>query len=167
VTQFFDRIPKYFSRSNMMRKIFIAMVMILGFLGTSASAAGLTDALMSSLGVSQKQASGGAGSLMKYAKGNLSKDDFSKVSSSIPDMSSILAAAPAATKAAGGGLGGIGGMASALGGDSVAGLASLASSFSDLGLSADMIQKFIPTILEYVKGTGGSDVMGLLAGALK
>ncbi len=149
-----------------MRKIFIAIVMILGFLGTSANAAGLTDTLMSSLGVSEKQASGGAGSLMKYAKGNLSKDDFSKVSSSIPDMSSIMSAAPDVAKAAGG-LGGIGGMASALGGDSVAGLASLASSFSDLGLSADMIQKFIPTILEYVKGTGGSDVMGLLAGALK
>ncbi|MEA1918836.1 MAG: DUF2780 domain-containing protein [Campylobacterota bacterium] len=150
-----------------MRKIFIAMIMTLGFLGATANAAGLTDTLMSSLGVSEKQAAGGAGSLLKYAKGNLSADDFSKVSSSIPDMSSILAAAPKAAKSADGGLGGLGGMASALGGDSLGGLASLASGFSDLGLDAGMIQKFIPTILEYVKGSGGSDVMGLLAGALK
>ena len=150
-----------------MRKMFIAMVMILGFLGTSASAAGLTDTLMSGLGISEKQASGGAGSLMKYAKGNLSGDDFSKVSDSIPDMSSILSAAPAMAKSAGGGLGGLGDMASALGGDSVAGLAGLASSFTGLGMDAGMIQKFIPMILEYVKGSGGSDVMGLLAGALK
>lgn len=142
------------------------MIMVLGFLGTSVSAASLTDTLMSSLGVSEKQASGGAGSLMKYAKGNLSKDDFSKVSSSIPDMSSLLAAAPAAGKAAGG-LGGLGGMASALGGDSLAGLAGLASTFSGLGLNADMIQKFIPTILEYVQGSGGDGVMSLLQGALK
>jgi len=150
-----------------MRKIFMAIVMILGFLGTSASAAGLTDTLMSSLGVSEKQAAGGAGSLMKYAKGNLSKDDFSKVSGSVPDMSSILAAAPAAAKAAGGSLGGLGGMASALGGDSLGGIAGLASSFTGLGMDAGMVQKFIPMILEYVKGSGGSDVMGLLAGALK
>ncbi len=150
-----------------MRKIFVVMVMVLGFLGASASAAGLTDTLMSSLGVSQKQASGGAGALLKYAKGNLKKDEFSKVSSAIPDMSSLLAAAPAVAKATGGSMGGLGGMASALGGDSLGGIASLASSFSDLGLSADMIQKFIPTILEYVKGSGGDSVMNLLSGALK
>lgn len=149
-----------------MRKIFIAMVMVLGFLGTSVSAAGLTDSLMSSLGVSEKQAAGGVGSLLNYAKGNLSADDFSKVSSSIPDMSSIMKAAPSAAKSAGG-LGGLGGMASALGGDSLGGLAGLASSFGDLGLSADMIQKFIPSILEYVNGSGGADVMSLLQGALK
>jgi len=147
-----------------MRKIFIAMVMVLGFLSVSASAAGLTESLMSTLGVNEKQASGGAASLLNYAKGNLSADDFSKVSGSIPDMGSIMKALPKeSTKAAGG----LGGMASALGGDSLAGLAGLASSFGDLGLSADMIQKFIPSILEYVKGSGGSDVMNLLAGALK
>ncbi|MEA3521829.1 MAG: DUF2780 domain-containing protein [Campylobacterota bacterium] len=149
-----------------MRKLFMAMAMILGFLGTSASATSLTDTLMSSLGVSEKQASGGAGSLMKYAQGNLSKDDFSKVSSSIPDMSSLLSAAPSGGKKSSG-LGDLGDMASALGGDSVAGIASLASSFSDLGLGTDMIQKFIPVILQYVQGSGGDGVMKLLEGALK
>jgi hypothetical protein len=146
-----------------MRKIFIAMIMILGLLATSASAAGLTDTLMSSLGVNEKQAAGGAGSLLKYAKGNLSKDDFSKVSKSIPDMSSIMAAAPAVAKSTGG----LGGMASALGGNSLGGIASLASSFSGLGLDGGMVQQFIPVILEYVKGSGGDGVMSLLQGALK
>ncbi len=150
-----------------MRKIFIAMVMVFGFLASSASAAGLTDMLVSSLGVNQKQAAGGAGSLLKYAKGNLSKEDFSKVSKSIPDMSSIMAAAPAAAKKSAGGLGGLGGMASAMGGNSLGGIASLASSFTGLGLDGGMVQKFIPVILEYVKGSGGNGVMSLLQGALK
>jgi hypothetical protein len=150
-----------------MRKIFIAMVMVLGFLGASVNAAGLTESLMSTLGVNEKQASGGAANLLNYAKGNLSADDFSKVSGSIPDMSSIMSALPKEATKAAGGLGGLGGMASALGGDSLGGLASLASSFTDLGLSADMIQKFIPTILEYVKSSGGEGVMSLLQGALK
>jgi hypothetical protein len=146
-----------------MRKIFVSMIMILGFLSLSASAAGLTDTLMSTLGVNKKQAQGGAGSLLNYAKGNLSKSDFSKVSSSIPDISSIMAAAPKMEKSSGG----LGAMASALGGDSLGGLASLASSFSGLGLDSGMVQKFIPVILDYVKGSGGDGVMSLLQGALK
>jgi hypothetical protein len=146
-----------------MRKIFMAMVMMLGILSTTASAIGLTDSLMSTLGINEKQASGGAASLLNYAKGNLSADDFSKVSHSIPDMSSIMKALPKEVK----GSAGLGNMASTLGGDSLGGLASLASSFSDLGLSAEIIQQFIPTILEYVKGSGGEDVMSLLKGALK
>lgn len=146
-----------------MRKIFIALIITLGFITTSAGAAGLTDTLMSTLGVSKKQASGGAGSLLKYAKGNLSKDDFSKVSKSIPDMSSLLSNAGKISKSSGG----LGGMASALGGDSIGGIASLASSFSALDMDAGMIQKFIPVILDYVKGSGGDSVMNLLSGALK
>lgn len=146
-----------------MRKIFIAMVMVLGFLGASANASGLTDTLMSSLGVSEKQAAGGAGSLLNYAKGNLGEEEFASVSNSIPDISSIMSSVPKAA----GKTGGFGDMASALGGDSLGGIASLASGFSGLGLDAGMIQKFIPTILEYVQGSGGEDVMKLLQGALK
>ncbi len=145
----------------MLKKIIVLMVLALSLMGVSASAESLGETLMSQLGVSEKQANGGAGSLLKYAKGNLGKEDFSKVSSAIPDMSTLLSAAP---KSSGGGLGG---MASALGGDALGTLASLGSSFGALGLNADMIQQFIPIILEYVKGSGGDDVMKLLEGALK
>ncbi len=117
----------------------------------------LTNMLVSQLGVTQKQATGGAGSILNYAKESLSVDDFSKVASSVPGIDSLLGAVPSAG-------GALGGAASALGGSSLGGMAAVASQFSSLGLSADMVQKFTPVILDYVKGTGGSDVMGLLSG---
>ncbi len=147
-----------------MKKVLFIVAMLMAFVTVQASAASLTDTLMEQFGVSEKQASGGAGSLLNYAKGNLSKEDFSKVSSAIPDMSALLSLAPKSSKES---TGGLGAMASALGGSSLGGLADVASAFGSLGLDASMVQKFIPTILEYVKGSGGSDVMKLLEGALK
>ncbi len=117
----------------------------------------LTNMLVSQLGVTQKQATGGAGSILSYAKESLSVEDFSKVASSVPGIDSLLGAVPSAG-------GALGSAASALGGGSLGGMAAVASQFSSLGLSADMVQKFTPVILNYVKGTGGSDVMGLLSG---
>lgn len=117
----------------------------------------LTSLLVSQLGINNKQAAGGAGSILNYAKGALSADDFSKVASSIPGIDALLSAVPSAG-------GGLGGVASALGGGSLGGMAAVASQFSSLGLNVDMVQQFMPVILDYVKGTGGSDVMGLLSG---
>jgi hypothetical protein len=47
-----------------------------------------------------------------------------------------------------------------------AGLASLAGSFSDLGLDSEMIGRFVPVILEYVGGKGGDTKAALLKSAL-
>ncbi len=127
---------------------------------TSTKAVGgtdLTSLLVSQLGITDRQATGGAGSMLKYAQDSLKPDDFSKVADSIPGIDSLLGAVP-------GGSGGLGAVAGALGGDSLGGMAAIASQFSSLGLNADMIQKFAPIILDYVKGTGGSDVMNLLSG---
>jgi hypothetical protein len=46
-------------------------------------------------------------------------------------------------------------------------MAGLASSFSSLGLSSDMVGKFVPVILEYAKSKGGDGVSSILQGALK
>ena len=117
----------------------------------------LTGMLVNQLGITPKQASGGAGSILNYAKESLSPDDFSKVASSVPGIDTLLSAVPSAG-------GGLGGVAGALGGGSLGGMAAVASQFSSLGLKADMIQQFTPIILDYVKGTGGSGVMKLLSG---
>ncbi len=117
----------------------------------------LTGMLVSQLGVTQKQAAGGAGSILKYAKESLSPNDFSKVASSVPGIDSLLSAVPSTG-------GGLGSVAGALGGGSLGGMAAVASQFSSLGLNAGMVKQFTPIILDYVKGTGGSDVMKLLAG---
>jgi hypothetical protein len=45
-------------------------------------------------------------------------------------------------------------------------MAGLTSSFEKLGLSGDMVNKFTPIILDYVKNQGGEHAMNLLKGAL-
>ncbi len=140
-----------------MKKWIVTLFSLL-FLSWSAEASSLTSMLVDQLGVSEKQASGGAGSLLKYAKGNLGKEEYAQVASAIPDLGSLIGAAPKSG-------GGLGGMAAGLG--NAAGLASLASQFGALGLDSGMISKFVPIILEYVKGSGGESVMKLLEGALK
>jgi hypothetical protein len=49
-------------------------------------------------------------------------------------------------------------------GGSLGGLASLASSFETLGLDADMVQKFLPIVSDYVGSVSGDQAMALLAG---
>ena len=76
----------------------------------------------------------------------------------------MLAAAPA-----GGGLAGaIGGLTSMLGGgaEKLGGLASLAGSFKELGLDMDMVTKFVPIILSFVKSQGGDSLKNMLAEVL-
>lgn len=111
----------------------------------ATSSTGLTEVLMQQLGVTQQQAQGGAGALLQLAESRMSAKDFTALSNSIPDMQSLLGAAPAA------GVLGSGGMA---------------GTFLQLGLTPDMVQKFIPTIVQYVEGTGGSALATALRSAL-
>jgi len=131
--------------------------------GDSSSTMGLISQLTNKLGVSDDQAMGGAGALFGLAKKALSSSDFAKVSESIPGMDSLLAAAPKASGVAEK-LGGLGAM---MGGDAekATGLASVAGSFSKLGLSPEMAGNFVPEILDYAKSSGGEDVMNILKAA--
>jgi hypothetical protein len=139
---------------------------------TAAPSNSLTAVLMQQLGVTQPQATGGAGAVFGLAKSNMNADDFGKVAAGVPDMSSLLAAAPAtgAAGGAGGGLaGGLGSAAGSLGGaaGSLGSLAGLAGSFSSLGMPADMATKFVPVCVQYVQGTAGPDAAALLQAALQ
>jgi hypothetical protein len=53
-----------------------------------------------------------------------------------------------------------------MGSNKIGGMASLTSSFENLGLSSEMVNKFMPIILDYVKNKGGEHAMNLLKGAL-
>jgi hypothetical protein len=135
-----------------------------------ADSSGLISLLTSRLGVTNAQAEGGSGALLGHAKQKLSADDFSKVTDAMPETESLIEAAPKAEKA--GGLAEkLGGASSLLGGgektSSLAGMAGLANSFSSLGLSSDMVGKFVPIILEYAKSKGGDSVSSILKGALQ
>ncbi|MGG7053976.1 DUF2780 domain-containing protein [Nitrosomonas sp. ANs5] len=112
---------------------------------TADSSTGLTEVLMQQLGVTQQQAQGGAGALLQLAKSRMTGSDFTALSHSVPDMQSLLGAAPAAGALGSGGM---------------------AGTFLQLGMTPDMVQKFIPTIVQYVEGTGGSALATALRSAL-
>jgi len=125
----------------------------------------LIQDLVKNLGVSEDAAKGGSGLIFKLAQDKLPAGDFEKVSGAVPGISDLIKAAPDS----GGILGGLGQMASGLGGDlgQLGNLASLAGGFSKLGLSGDMIGKFIPIILSFVGNKGGTGIQAILEKVLK
>jgi hypothetical protein len=125
----------------------------------------LVKMLTSQLGVSDKQATGGAGLILQLAKSKLGGADFGKVASAIPDVEKLLSAAPKS----GGIAGAIGGLTSSLGGGAgqLGNIAALAGGFKKLDLDPGLISKFVPIILQFVQSKGGSNVKGILEKVLK
>ena len=126
----------------------------------------LIQQLVSSLGVNEDQAKGGAGLLFNLAKDKLGSGDFQQLTNAIPGVQDLLGAAPAS---GGGGLmGSLGGVASSLGGslggkmEGLGDLANLAGGFSQLGLSSDMVGKFVPVVLSFVQNQGDDSIKGIL-----
>lgn len=137
--------------------------------GQAANANSLTELLVSQLGVTEQQATGGAGALFELAKQNMTAAEFSKVSAAVPGMSGLLSAAPALSGAAGGGGGGlVGAAAGMMGGQtgSLGSLAALAGAFQGLGMNGGMASQFLPVVLQYVQTQGGLSTMNLLKAAL-
>ena len=123
-----------------------------------ADASKLIGSLVDTLGVSKEQATGGSGAVFKEAKNNMSSNDYSQLLSAVPGIDSLISAAPEA--------GGLTGKASSLLGGSAGSMTGLADSFSKLGLSPDMVNQFVPVILDYVQSEGGQQAMTLLKSAL-
>ncbi len=135
--------------------------------GTSVFAAGLdlVGMLTKNLGVTSEQAEGGAGAIFDSASKNMSAEDFTKVTDALPEVKSLMSSASSGDS----GSGTLGGLSSMLGksGGSLSTLAGLSDTFSKLGLSSDMVGKFIPVVLEYAQSKGGSTVSNLLKSALQ
>jgi hypothetical protein len=128
----------------------------------------LVGKLTKDLSITPKQATGGAGSLFGLAKTRLKPDEFSQVAKAVPGMDGLLKAAPKPEKKSSP-LDSLGSLGSGLPGGtgSLGGLSSLVGPFKSLGLSPDMIGKFVPVLTQFVDAKGGSSVSKLLAGALK
>lgn len=121
----------------------------------AASAAGgsgnaLLGMLTSSLGVTQNQAEGGVGSILKLAQEKLVAGDFDKIAAVIPGSQKYLDTAKA--------LGAFSG--------NIGNLAGLTSAFGKLGISPATASKFVPAVTDFVGRAGGSDVGALLKGAI-
>src|SRR2546430_16338330 len=65
-----------------------------GFSTAYAAASELVGALTQQLGVTEQQATGGAGAIFGLAKSKLSPDNFGQVASVVPGMEGLLQAAP-------------------------------------------------------------------------
>jgi uncharacterized protein VcgC/VcgE DUF2780 len=127
----------------------------------TTSSSGLVSQLTQGLSITRPQARGGAGALFALAKTRLTTDEFSKVSSAVPGMSSLLKAAPVPSENSG-----LSSLESALPGN-MGRMAEVAEAFHKLGLSPEMAGKFLPVMSKYVEARGGSSTASLLEKALK
>jgi hypothetical protein len=120
-------------------------------------AAGLLPALTNSLGVSDKQATGGTGALLNLVKDNLDAESFSALTGMLPglDVASLLKAAPE--------LGGNSSLTSMLGssGEALAGAQEVFSQFKALGLSTEQLGEYIRITNGYLQSEGGQSAVAL------
>lgn len=123
----------------------------------------LIQTIVSSLGINEDQAKGGAGLLFKLAKEKLGGGDFSKITDAIGSVDDLISAAPE-----GGGLSSmLGGLASKVGAGQLGDLAELAGGFKSLDLGTDKIGKVAELVLNFVKDKGGDSAAIALKSALK
>ncbi|QFY43691.1 DUF2780 domain-containing protein [Candidatus Methylospira mobilis] len=128
----------------------------------------LASTLARQLNITPQQALGGAGSIFSIAKQQLNPTDFSQLSKAVPDINQYLTAAAPLLSSSSNTTALLGSAAGLLGGQgsSLSELATLAGSFQKLGLSPDLIQQFVPIMLQYVQSQGGSTAASLLKNAL-
>ena len=151
----------------MKNRVFITIILLaaMGIFSisspVSADTSKLIGSLVDKLGVTEDQATGGSGAVFKEAKNNMDPGDYSQLLKAVPGIDSLISAAPQT--------GGLTGKASSLlgsSGGSASGMANLADSFSKLGLAPDMVNQFVPVILDFVQSEGGQQAMTLLKSAL-
>ena len=125
----------------------------------------LTETLVKKLNISNEQAQGGAGALFQLAKSKLDAGQFAELSKAVPEMDSLLSAAPKQS----GALSGLAGDASSALGEAnnpYGNLAGLASSFKMLNLSPDRVDEFVPVVVDYVSTKSGALTGNMLQSAL-
>jgi hypothetical protein len=158
--------PSAVSAAGQLPSVGTAAGSVAGVAPLAGQVPSLVNILVQQLGITPNQAMGGAGSIFSMAQQSMSPTSFSQLSNAVPGMGQLLAAAPALGGSASGAGSLMGSAASALGGSSLGNMVALASSFQNLGMGSGMMNQFIPIILQYVQGTGGSSTMGLLQSAL-
>jgi hypothetical protein len=125
----------------------------------------LTDTLVKKLSISNEQAQGGAGALFQLAKSKLDAGQFAALSKAVPEMDSLLSAAPKQTEV----MSGLAeGATTDLGeaNNPYGNLAGLASAFKVLNLSPDKVDEFVPVVVDYVSAKSGALTGNMLQSAL-
>lgn len=125
----------------------------------------LLNQLKQNLGITEEQAKGGTGLIIKMAKQKLGTGDFSAMTNTIPGLENLISSAPKITTTEKV----VGNVSSALGSETegLGNLASLATGFSQLGLDSQMINRFVPIVLSFVQSKGGNTTRSILEKVLR
>jgi len=108
----------------------------------------LTRDLAKELGITEAQATGGAGAMFQAAAEKLSATEFDTISKAVPGVDKYLKAAQGA-----------------LGGAKMTDLGGVQGAFNKLGLKPEMVEQFKPMVLDYV-GKYSPSARSLLAPVL-
>ena len=120
----------------------------------------LITRLSQQLKIDDKQARGGAAILFKAAKEKLGSAEFSRLLGPVRGVDALINEAPPG----GGGL--LGGLASLAGGNAAL-IATIVAGFSRLNLSGNDAQKFVPVMLDYLRGQVGPEAVSKLETTLR
>lgn len=111
----------------------------------------LLGLLTTQLGVTDTQAKGGVGSMLTLAKEKLPAADFTKVANIVPGASKYMELAKT--------LGAVSGP--------LKNMAGLNGALGKLGMTPEVIAKFVPTVSNFMGKAGGGTVSTLLASVFK
>jgi hypothetical protein len=118
----------------------------------------LIQELVKQVGVSETQAKGGAGMLLKLAQSHLSGTETSALANAIPNLNDLIKQTPSSSGAAGL----LGALASKMGAGQLGDLASMAGGLSSLNIDKETIAKFVPVILNFLKSQGHPELAALI-----
>lgn len=127
----------------------------------------LVKLLTSQLGITEQQANGGTGALMKLAQEKLG-GDWSTLAQAVPGIEQFISHAPAVDSTSGiGGMLGTALNAFGMQNTGLANMAQLVTQFQTLKLDADMVTKFTPIVMQFVQQKGGPVAAELIQKVLK
>jgi hypothetical protein len=179
--------------AKLSRGVLISLVgLVIGGSSAMADTGQLITLLSSRLGVTEQQASGGAGSIFRLAQSRLQPAQFRQIAERIPGLDGLIAGAPAPAAKTSRMPAGIENMNTAAGGAASSaasaqttrqqdgatavlqdadrahreGLSPLAQPFAQLGMQNDRVEEFVPIVLDYTRAQAGESAMRLLQGAL-
>ena len=131
---------------------------------SSLNVADMVSSVSDSLGITKSQTTGSLGSIFQYAKDNISKEQLSTMSDSLPGLDSLLSAVPSVTNTDGESKSELGGLLNkaAKYSDSLSSMATLQKQFESLGLDSEMISKVVKSAYAYLNTEQGQKVKDLL-----
>jgi len=123
----------------------------------------MIERLSEQLGISRRQAEGGAGLLLEFAQQRLSPGDFIRVADTIPAISDVIGKAPRSNRRLPRPL--LENLSRWFGG--LGGLAGLAGAFEKVGCDQALIVAMVDALVDFFQEQGGEEVAALLRGVLR